>query len=307
MAVDLVIIGLRFAQYVGAMILFGSSLFLVFGGLIAPETPAPTLSRMHRLLSAAAYLALATAPLQFLVQTASLAGSWPAALELGTLKAALVQMSFGKSAATRTGLALGAVILLRTRPPGRATWRIVAWLGAFIGASLAFSGHGAASEGTTGLLHLFADVVHILAAAAWIGALIIFWWATGSNALPGVTPERLSSSLTAFSGIGSLIVALILATGIINSMFLVGWDIRHVITSLYGQVLLAKLALFAVMLALAAANRFRFAPALARNLSATSAAHVEGLRRNLALETMAGFLLLAAVAWLGTLPPIVGP
>src|SRR3546814_15811165 len=37
--------------------------------------------------------------------------------------------------------------------------------------SLAWSGHGAATEGGAGMVHLGADILHLLAAGAWVGAL----------------------------------------------------------------------------------------------------------------------------------------
>src|SRR3546814_19293751 len=56
----------------------------------------------------------------------------------------------------------------------------------------------------------------------------------------------------------------IAATGLINSQMIVGAEnLGRSLSSPYGQLLLAKLALFALMLALAAANRWRLTPALA--------------------------------------------
>src|SRR3546814_14315017 len=37
--------------------------------------------------------------------------------------------------------------------------------------SLAWSGHGAATEGGAGMVHLGADILPLLAAGAWVGAL----------------------------------------------------------------------------------------------------------------------------------------
>src|SRR3546814_9210040 len=41
-------------------------------------------------------------------------------------------------------------------------------------ASLAWSGHGVASEGLAGMVHLAGDILHLLAGSAWIGALAAF-------------------------------------------------------------------------------------------------------------------------------------
>ena len=53
-------------------------------------------------------------------------------------------------------------------------WRRVAALAlavAFV-AALAFTGHAAAGEGVEGVVHEAADVLHLVAAAAWVGALV---------------------------------------------------------------------------------------------------------------------------------------
>src|SRR3981189_3115826 len=51
----------------------------------------------------------------------------------------------------------------------------------------------------------------------------------------------------------------LVASGLINDGFLVG-SVSSLLTTLYGQILLAKLGLFGAMLALAAANRFWLVP-----------------------------------------------
>ena len=67
------------------------------------------------------------------------------------------------------------------------------------------------------------------------------------------------------------------------------------------------LALFQfAMLGLAAANRYRLTPALvAANAQATGAAitAITALRRSIAIEATAFFVLLMLVAWLGLLAP----
>lgn len=74
--------------------------------------------------------------------------------------------------------------------------------------------------------------------------------------------------------------------------------------SLWGQLLLAKLALFAVMLGLAWANRFRLTPALAASIvGGDHARAVCALRQSLIFETAAALVILILVAWLGLLAP----
>jgi putative copper resistance protein D len=112
-------------------------------------------------------------------------------------------------------------------------------------------------------------------------------------------------ALEGFSGTGTVVVGLIVVTGLINSWLLVGVSgISSLPTSLYGQLLLTKIGLFIAMLALAAANRFRLTPALEKAMAQNDyAAAISALRTSLALEAGAAITILALVAWLGTLEP----
>ena len=103
-----------------------------------------------------------------------------------------------------------------------------------------------------------------------------------------------------------MLVAILVATGLVNSGFLVGWPgLQHLWASLYGQLLTVKLVLFAGMLAMAAANRFRLTPALGQALgdAMPTAEAIAALRKSVALETAAAFGVVALVAWFGTLAP----
>src|ERR1700722_20099007 len=64
------------------------------------------------------------------------------------------------------------------------------------------------------------------------------------------------------------------------------------------------MALFLAMVAIAAANRFRLTPQLVQQASiAASRDALRKLRRNAALEALAGAIVIAIVAALGTMPP----
>ena len=77
-------------------------------------------------------------------------------------------------------------------------------------------------------------------------------------------------------------------------------------TSLYGQLLFAKLVLFLVMLGLAALNRYRMTPALEKAIaSGDYVGAINGLRRTLVVETGCAIAILGLVAVLGTLAPPV--
>ncbi|HEX7760080.1 MAG TPA: copper homeostasis membrane protein CopD, partial [Caulobacteraceae bacterium] len=181
--------------------------------------------------------------------------------------------------------------------------------GARVLASFAWTGHGAADDGTRGLVHLAGDIVHLLAAAVWLGALAALAMLL-LQAQPTASPERLAAlhgALEGFSGIGSAVVALLLASGLVNSWFLV--DVARLgdlVRTPYGLVLTAKVAVFAGMLALAALNRFRLTPRLDRALGGgeSLAPAIAALRRSLLLETSAGMAVLVLVSVLGALEPL---
>jgi putative copper resistance protein D len=97
-------------------------------------------------------------------------------------------------------------------------------------------------------------------------------------------------------------------TGVINSWFLIGFsNWLGLFTTLYGVSLLVKLTLFALMLLLAAMNRYWLTPDLQIGLSAQGPtdATIRRIRTNIFAETALGFLVLCAVAFLGTQPPPV--
>lgn len=291
----------------GAMILFGSSLFFLYALPKASAGSATGLRWPRPLLLASALTILAASLLGLLAQTIVLAGSPRDGLQPDALTAAITGMSFGKSSIARAataGLFIGAFAIVR---PGRASWWIAALAGGVICASFAWMGHGAATKGAAGLLHLASDILHTLAASVWIGALAAFLILLATDGRrAGGDRQALHAALHGFSGVGSALVAVLLATGLVNSWFVIGLaGVPRLWTTAYGQLLTLKLALFVVMVGLATANRFHLTPrlgaALREPIEAQSA--VIALRRSLAWETGMSIAVLALVAWFGTLEP----
>ena len=165
---------------------------------------------------------------------------------------------------------------------------------------IAWTGHAAIEEGAAGQVHRLADALHLVAAVVWIGALLPLMWLL---AKPNTAPQA-AQRLTQFHAVGLIAVLTLLVTGAVNSYFLVGTP-EALLTTTYGQLLAAKLALFAGMVALAAGNRFRHAPALARSVSAgvVCEASIGSLRRSIGGEMILGMLVLAIVAILGAIAP----
>ncbi len=154
-------------------------------------------------------------------------------------------------------------------------------------------------------VHLASDITHLLAAGAWVGALFAFvLLAMHRAATTNKSVEILSRLSNGFAQVGTVIVATLVVTGIVNYLLIVGASVKPIFTTLYGGLLALKIALFIGMLGLAAANRFQLSPRLEMALS--SGDHAQAavlLRRSLVIEACMVVLVIACVAWLGVLSP----
>jgi putative copper resistance protein D len=304
--IDAVIAMARFIQFCAALALFGAPAFLIYG--LGGGRSLLKLDWARGLVAWCGAAIGLGAVVSLLAQTASMAGDSAMAFDVETLRAVLTTTVFGGAIIVRFGLAVLVGLLGLFLPPRATLWTFAALVGAAILASFAWTGHGAAEAGIAGQLHAANDVVHLIAAGVWIGALVALaaLIRTLRRAGDAAQLEVLRRALASFSGAGSLAVALLVATGLVNSGFLVG--VNHVLDltgSLYGRLLLAKLALFGLMLLMAASNRFRLTPGLGRALAGdgSTEAAMRRLARSVWLEAAAGFVVLGLVSLLGTLAP----
>ncbi|MNU95324.1 Copper resistance protein D [compost metagenome] len=297
---EIAVVALRWLQYAGAVVLLGTPLFLLYS---FRRGDGVDLTWSRAILTGAGLVVLAGALMALLAQTAVMAGSLAEAVKPASLSFMITGTALGKAMVVRAALALAAVIALLCLRPGKAAWGITLGLGLVVVASFAWTGHGAATENPGGMVHLASDILHSIGAALWLGALAALTILLRRRA--GTDDVILHRALHGFAGLGTLAVALLVATGLANSWFLVGPS--HVLglgDSLYGQLLIAKLALFVLMLGLAADNRFRLTPSLRIELERTGhPSAVRRLRRSVVTETVVGIALLAVVALMGTLPP----
>jgi putative copper resistance protein D len=292
------------ALHIGACMLAAGELafaLLVARRDVAPRVPG--LARRLRISTACAWLiALASGTAWVALEASRMSGAPIAnALVDGTLGVVLRQTSFGRVFALRALvlIALGVVLAwLAVARGGRARHALRLDALALASAalvSLALVGHAAAAgPGAIHVAHAVADVLHLAAAGAWLGALPALAFCL-ARPLPVADLARLTLR---FSTLGVACVALVVATGVVNAVFLVGsWP--ALFTSAYGRMLLAKLAIFAIMLALAAVNRQRWTPRLAGG----DAVAARRLRRNAMLEIAGGLAVIAIVGALGTMVP----
>jgi putative copper resistance protein D len=172
-------------------------------------------------------------------------------------------------------------------------------------AAIAWTGHAGATPGQLGNLHLTADALHFLAAAAWTGGLVplalLLAAARRHQAVAAASLAR--DAAERFSTLGIICVATLLVTGIVNAWILVGSFHALAVTG-YGRLLLLKIVVFAVMLGFAAVNRFWLTPRLAVS-SGNEVAALRQLTRNSSIEIALGLAIFAIVGVLGTLHPAI--
>ncbi|MDM0043759.1 copper homeostasis membrane protein CopD [Variovorax dokdonensis] len=301
---DWITISLRFALYLALAATFGIALFGVYAFRMESRwvSVAPRFAR-------AATLGALLAMLLSIGALVALAKTLVGVETFGELndqvfRTILFQTPVGASWLVRLS-ALAAFVgigLLSVSLKGRLT--VMSGLGAVALATLAWSGHGAMSEGMQGNLHLIADVVHLLAAGAWVGALFAFVMLAGPRRATPQSVEVLRTLSKGFSSVGTTIVVALVVTGVLNYLAIVGANVEPIFNTRYGALLGLKLVLFAGMVVLAAANRFALTPQL--ELALTTGKHLRAfkmLRRSLFVEAGLSTLVIACVAWLGVLSP----
>ncbi len=173
-------------------------------------------------------------------------------------------------------------------------------------ATLAWGGHAVMNDGTHFYIHLTSDIVHLFAAGAWVGALAAFSFLLCTQNSVSDAWE-LTGALTAFSRVGTCIVLSIVVTGAVNFLFISEKPLNTLLGSEYGSLLLIKIMLFFLMMILASANRFRFVPGVENALHHGSyQTAIKLIRRSIFMEFILSILIIAIVAWLGTLSANTG-
>ncbi len=218
----------------------------------------------------------------------------------GALRDVLNLTQFGLISQIRLALAIALAICLAFDRLAPARWLALGLaLGLII--AIAWTGHAGSTPYRLGDLHLAADALHLIAAAAWMGGLpslvLLLAAVRGNKALAGASVAQAAAQ--SFSTLGVVSVGTLLLSGIVNTWILVG-SFRGLLFDGYGIVLMLKLAVFAAMLGFAAVNRFWLTPQLA---GSPDVAALRQLIRNSVIEIVLGFVIFVIVGVLGTLHP----
>ena len=280
---------LRYASYLAIMAIVGILLTaaLVWHG--AGSHP-----MLRRILARSIHATAILAFLQLLVVASDVSGKAPWA-SFGSIDSATTTDA-GMAFAIRIAIALSMWLVLFH---GRIVHRDVYWTAVSIpGLALlgtwAFAGHSRSLRWPA--IGVTTDVAHHAAAAAWIAGLAIVGWIV----IPKTKVEVLVPAVRRFSKVAATCVAVLVVTGLIQTVRLVGnptdlFDVNH------GRFLFAKVAVLAVMLGVANANRRRVEHRL--NDSVQLSHHVGGLRQAVLTEFAIGLVIVAITAAMVVSPP----
>lgn len=280
---------LRYGSYLAVMAIVG---ILLTGSYVWAGAGTQPLLRwvLSRSLLATAILAV----LQLLVVASDISGTAPWS-SFGSIDAANTTDA-GMALLLRIVLALSMwVVLFQHRIVHREVyWAAVSLPGLGLLATWAFAGHSRSMRWPA--VGVAADVAHHAAAAAWIAGLAIVGWIV----IPTTKPDVLVPAVRNFSRAAAVSVAVLVATGLVQSVRLVGnptnlLDVNH------GRYLAAKVVVLAAMLGVANLNRRRTETRL--DDAATLDRYVGALRRAVLVEFAIGLVVIGITAAMVVSPP----
>lgn len=230
---------------------------------------------------------------------------WEALTQEG-LSTVVEVTQFGHVAVVRLALAALLAISLVGERVWRLRWLTLVCALAF-GGAIAWTGHAGSTAGKLGILHLASDVLHLWAAAAWIGGLVLLARLLQSSSRKHTPAWRKLEvdAVRRFSLLGIVAVATLVLSGAINAWIIVR-SFQVLLATAYGRLLLVKIAVVVVMVAFAAVNRLWLTPQL--TATAVSDSHPSQLlARNSTIEIALGLAVFAIVAALGLQHPMIHP
>jgi putative copper resistance protein D len=287
----------RWIHFAASLLAAGTVSFAVLVAQPAATMSGAGLARLHRRLRLwvwlALFIAFVSGVMWLLLVSADILGLsiFDAGVHGGAWSV-LRETRFGTLWTARLGLALLLAVLLLW--PRAALLHLAAAAGLIV--LMAWIGHAGAATGPAASVHLASDIAHLIAAAAWLGGLpalaLLLAWSREAAAPDGVAAHATAR----FSRLGMVSVAVLLATGIVNSWFLLSGP-RDLWANPYGRLVLLKVLLFIAMVGIAAVNRFRLTPRL------PAASALRSLQRNSLFETGLGLVVLLVVGAMGTMEP----
>jgi copper resistance protein D len=268
----------------------------------------PRFKGMWGRLALAAWLTVVvSAILWFGLVAASMSGAATLfAVDADTLQTVLLQTHFGHLWACRLAgcLIVGILLFMGSHEVVTAVFCLA------ILASLALAGHSDAIAVNTGPWPILGDIGHLVAAAFWPGGLVplLLLLLKQNRAANPDARMFVAEVVRRFSGLSLVVVGILVATGLLNSYFIVGSP-EALLTTDYGRLLLFKIALFTLMLGLGALNLLVLKPRLSRaamvekQIAGTVVTPTQSLIRSVAAEAFLAASVVLVVGFLGATPP----
>jgi putative copper export protein/mono/diheme cytochrome c family protein len=268
--------------------LFGTLVFLV--AVVGEAATSPHLRQLLLRLARVSAIAALLSGLAWLgCETALVADTDNLTTTLRALPVVALQTQYGRWFLLRCVLLIAVLPLLHVRRFGT-----VAAI-ALAGVALALQpllGHAGAVGGSAGAELVASEVLHLLAAGAWLGGLLPL--------LLVIRVQPADSAVAAcrgFTPIGVASVLLLGGTAVVQVSAFMG-GLAGLFGTSYGHVALVKLGLFVVLLALAALNRL----VLTDRLATASDARLY-MRISIAAEILLGTLVVITAGFLASRTP----
>jgi len=248
-------------------------------------------SKFSNVIGIGLFLVFASNIMMLIVQT----------MRLQTSAANVIQTSFGSVWLVRMGLTIVLLVVwfLLENKAGFSNKRQFLFLGislVLIGTTSVI-GHGAASEQISAVA---IDYAHNLLASVWIGGVIFFGFVLipSFSHLDADKKERLSLiAIPKFSSLVLIALGILVVTGPTLLWFLED-DVSILSQSLYGLLIIAKIAIAAAMIAIGGYNQFRIQRTGEKDLREGNIAVHKKLQKSLKIEAILGIALLGSVALL---------
>ncbi len=318
----------RWLTFASLLLLVGSGVFVAYvweptlrGAAAGQEVLRRFGTRRHRILFAAWIVAVIGTLASYALQTAVVAdvSLWQALDP--TLLAELATTRFGVVTLARVGLLAVAVVLWLTvrrtaeeehasgtdlpGPSPRWPRLAAAALGIALLATPGLAGHAGVTSPVA--INLTADALHLVAAACWVGGLVMMVAAAFPATAVVPSEERvrlLSPVVSRFSDLAVVAVAVLVISGLLRAWI----EVRafHALTgTTYGLVLMGKVAAFLPMLGLGAVNNRWTKPRLREAASdrRRGGASLTILRRMMIAEVAIGAVVIGMTALLVNITP----
>jgi len=149
------------------------------------------------------------------------------------------------------------------------------------------------------------NTIHLASTAIWGGAVIVYALLVLPDLLRKRDTGRTRAAALRLSSLATAALALVILSGIFNT-----WrQLEHLAdlwTSEYGQVLMIKLGLVAIMMAIGAMNRFRWVPRVVAHADEPGDAGkvpLQNFHQVLRVDSLVFILIIIAASLLGTISP----